>query len=284
MPYLTESLPLSEQVFILLRDLIQERLGLYYGPEKREILQDRLAPLVTEQNLGSFLDYYFLLKYQEDRQNEWYRVQTALAVRETFFWREVDQVTLAARELVPALRRRFPLRPVRIWHAACATGEEPYSMAMALHESGGFLGGPVEIVASDFDQEALRMAREGLYRERSFRALPPGLRLKYFFSHFNGLSRLDDLIRSRVQFNYLNLVDQAGIAAMKNFDMIFCRNVFIYFNDSTIQQVANQFYQALRSPGYLFLGAAESLLRVRTRFHLVEIAGCFVYCKDDSNL
>lgn len=280
MPYLTESPPLSEHVFSLLRDLIQERLGLSYSPDKLEIVRDRLAPLVAELNLGSFLDYYYLLKYQEDNQAQWHRTQTALAVRETFFWREADQIALAAGELVPALQRRLKGQPVRIWHAACASGEEPYSMAIALQEAGCFNTGPVEIIATDFDQESLRMARDGLYRERSFRALPLDLRQKYFTQHQNGLSRLDDLIRSRVQFMYLNLVDQAAAAVMGQYDIIFCRNVFIYFNDATIQQVANQFYQGLRCPGYLFLGAAESLLRVKTGFRLAEMAKCFVYCKD----
>jgi chemotaxis protein methyltransferase CheR len=282
MPYLTESPPLSEHVFALLGNLIEERLGLHYDPVRREIVQDRLAPLVAEHNLGTFVDYYYLLKYDENNAAEWRRVQTALAVRETYFWREVDQIQLAARKLVPALQEQNPGCWIRIWHAACASGEEPYSMAIALHEAGCFDRGPIELIATDFDQESLRMAREAVYRERATRILPPELRQKYFREHINGTSRLSEKASYRVKFSYLNLVDRAAMALMQDFDIVFCRNVFIYFSDATVRTVADHFYRSLRSPGYLFLGAAESLLRVQTRFQLNEIAKCYVYCKNES--
>ena len=280
MPYLTESLPLPEHIFSLLRDLIHERLGLNYDVERRDILRDRLAPLVAEHNLDSFMDYYYLLKYDIDSQEEWKRVQTALAVRETYFWREVDQICLAAQELVPAMQKQNPGKPVRIWHAACASGEEPYSMAIALQESGCFERGPIEILGTDFDQVSLRMARDAVYRERSFRTLPPNLRQKYFTEHGNGMTKLKEEIGSKVNFAYLNLMDQTAMQAMSGFDIIFCRNVFIYFSDSTIKLVTDHFYRALKDPGYLFLGAAESLLRVPTHFRFTEMSKCLVYVKN----
>ncbi len=279
MPYLTEALPLPDPVFQLLRDLIQERLGLHYDVSRKDVLQDRLAPLVAEQNLSSFMDYYYLLRYADDRHQEWRRVQSALAVRETYFWREFDPIRLAAEQIVPQLLQRFPGRPVRIWHAACSSGEEPYSMAMALEEAGGFAQGLVEVIGTDFDEEALAQARQGVFRERSFRVLPESLRQKYFSTHVNGTWKLADSIRQRVQFAYLNLVDFPALRAMPTCDVIFCRNAFIYFDHATVQKVANEFYRVLREPGYLFLGAAESLLRVQTPFELAEMSGCFVYCK-----
>lgn len=279
MSYLTESLPLSEHTFILLRDLIEEQLGLHYDLDKLEIVQYRLAPLVAEYNLSSFLDYYYLLKYTDNNREEWLRVQTALAVRETYFWREADQILMAAKELVPRLQRENPGRAVRIWHAACASGEEPFSMAMALNEAGCFLEGPIEIWGTDFDQESLRMARQAVYRERAFRTLSNELRRKYFIGSENGTSRLVPEIQNRVHFAYMNLVDSSAYETMRGFDIIFCRNAFIYFSESVMETVANHFYHSLRTPGYLFLGAAESLLRVNTPFHLSEIAKSFVYCK-----
>ncbi len=279
MPYLTESLPLPEHVFKLLSDLIHGRLGLHYDLGKREIVQDRLAPLVAEHNLGSFVDYYYLLKYEENNEAEWQRVQSALAVRETYFWREVDQILLTTGVLVPALQRQTPGRPVRIWHAACASGEEPYSMAMALLEAGCYEQGLIEIVGTDFDQEALRLAQAAVYRERAFWRLPPHLRQRYFSDHDQHTAKLSEKVSCRVKFAYLNLADRAGMALMKDFDIIFCRNVFIYFSDDTIQMVVNQFYQALRNPGYLFLGSAESLLRMQTKLQLTEVSRCFFYTK-----
>lgn len=279
MAYLSESLPLPEHTFVLLSALIEERLGLHYGPDKREILQDRLAGLAAEHQLDSFLDYYYLLKYSEDNQDEWRRVQSALAVRETYFWREVDQIQLTAHKLAPEILRQRSGKPVRIWHAACATGEEPYSLAIALREAGIRLPGLIEIVATDFDQESLLIARQATYRERSFRALPAELRRKYFNEHKNGVSSLVEELRSEVKFHYLNLVDREAMARYSGFDIIFCRNVFIYFDTPTIEIVANRFFQALNTPGYLFLGAAESLLRLTTPFELSEIEKCFVYTK-----
>lgn len=280
MPYLTETIPLPANVFAMLRDLIQERLGLHYDMEKLEIVQNRLAPLVAEKNMDSFVDYYYFLKYDPNNQDEWLRVQTALAVRETYFWREFDQIRLVAQELIPAWQRQRPGQLIRVWHAACASGEEPYSLAMALYENRCFDHGPIEIIGTDFDLESLRMAQEAQYRERAFRSLPQELRRKYFLTHENGRTQLVDFIRSAVQFSYLNLVDSASMALMNNFDIIFCRNVFIYFNDATISQVSNHFYRALNNPGYLFLGAAESLLRIHTQFQLTEMSNCFVYLKN----
>lgn len=280
MPYLTESLPLSANVFALLRDLILDRLGLHYEMEKMEIVQSRLAPLVAEKNLDSFIDYYFFLKYDENNLDEWLRVQTALAVRETYFWREFDQIRLVAQELIPAWQKERPGQLIRVWHAACASGEEPYSLAMALHENQCFDKGPIEIIGTDFDSESLRMAREAQYRERAFRSLPQELRQKYFSGHENGRAQLVERIRSAVKFSYLNLVDPDTMALMNDFDIIFCRNVFIYFNDATIARVSDQFFRALKNPGFLFLGAAESLLRINTRFQLTEMSRCFVYLKN----
>jgi len=278
MAYLNESLPLTQHEFALLCDLIEERLGLHYDADKCLLVQDRLAPLVAERRLDSFLDYYYLLKYDACSQQEWLNVQTALAVRETYFWREFEQILAAAHQVTPQLQEMRPGRRVRIWHAACASGEEPYTMAMALQQAGCFDRGPIEIIATDFDQEALMLARDGVYRERSFRALPGELRRAYFTPEEHGM-RLAEDIRARVSFVYLNLADPAAMAEMRDFDMIFCRNVFIYFREAMIQQVAEKFYRALRAPGYLFLGAAESLLRIPTQFQLTEIAKSFVYVK-----
>ncbi len=286
MAYFTEALALSGSAFALLRDLIQERLGLYYGEDRRDLLRDRLAPLAAERNASSFLDYYYMLKYGEDAREEWRRVQTALAVRETYFWREMDQIRLVARTLAPVLLARNPHRPLRIWHAACATGEEPYTMAIALQEEK-LCDGRVEIVGTDFDGDALALARTGMFRERSFRALPPELRQRYFTERGGGGvgvggggAQINVTIRGQVRFVYLNLADEEGMRQMREYDIVFCRNCFIYFGDAAIQAVTQRLYEALRSPGYLMLGASESLLRFPSRFRFQEMDKSFVYVKD----
>jgi chemotaxis protein methyltransferase CheR len=283
MPYFSESPTLSQSAFSILRDLIHERLGLYYSDDRREILQDRLAPLALERGCHSFLDYYYILKYDPDAPAEWLRVQSALAVRETYFWREVDQVRAVAEIIIPQWRQAGRAHPIRIWHAACASGEEPYSMAIALKESGVSPSDAIEIVASDFDQVSLELARRGVYGERSFRALPPELRAKYFHPLENGHLQINRDGLKAIQWMYLNLADEAAMQTMRGFDVIFCRNVFIYFSDKVIERVANHLYNALHPGGYLCLGAAESLLRVSTPFELVEVNKTFMYHRPASS-
>src|SRR5690606_27489108 len=128
-------------------------------------------PRAIQRGCQTYLDYYYILKYDENADGEWRRVMDAFSVQETYFWREVDQVQSLVEHVVPAWFKRTT-EPLRIWSAACATGEEPYSIAMALHE-GGWDGHPIEIIASDGSEAALAKARSGVCRDRSFRSLPP---------------------------------------------------------------------------------------------------------------
>jgi chemotaxis protein methyltransferase CheR len=270
---------MNENALHLLVELILERTGLMYENSRVDLLIDRLTPLVIERGFDSFLDYYYLLKYDHQSEKEWRRLEAALAVNETYFWREFDQIQAAVDILIPQLQRSRPGVPVRIWHAGCATGEEPYSLAIALHMADRFSDGPIEISATDLNTEALARARAGIYRQRSFRTLPPSIRDSYFTELSKNELLLSDDIRAKVHFSHLNLMDQKMMALRQNYDIIFCRNVFIYFSPAAIKSAVTQFYQALNSYGYLFVAAAESLLRFTTQFEFTEIGGVFVYRK-----
>src|SRR3982751_817213 len=161
-----DSLGLSSSALPLLRDLIHERLGLFYDATRFDTLADRLAPLVIDRGFDSFLDFYYLLKYDETAADEWHRVMDALSVAETYFWREIDQINAIAAVVVPDLMRQHPGRPVRIWSVPCASGEEPLTIAMVLDRAGLFERGPIEIHASDASQAVLEKASTGRYRER----------------------------------------------------------------------------------------------------------------------
>ena len=269
----------NESQFGLLRDLIHAQTGIYFDVRQAELLAIKLAPLLAERRIDSFLDYYYLLKYDQQGEDEWGRVATALAVNETYFWREVDQIKAVADDIIPQLRQQRPDRPIRIWHAACASGEEPYSMVMALLENGSFDQGPVEILGTDFNADALAAAERGEYRERSFRALPADLRQRYFEPVSEKITRIDPDIQSRVRLAQLNLVDTTAMSQWQDFDIIFCRNAFIYFSKQAMAEVVQNFHRALRPPGYLFVASVESLLRVTTLFALEEVGGAFVYQK-----
>ena len=268
----------SESAFTLLRDLIAQRTGVYFAPDKRDLLADKLADLLAARGMTSYLDYYYLLRYDAGADHHWADLVDRLAVPETYFWRQPDQILATARVLAPRHFERHPGRPFRIWSAACCTGEEPLSIAIALAEAGLLEGHPVEIVASDASSAMIQRARQGLYGERSFRALPPELRARYFRAEGRGW-RIDPELHQCVRWATANIVAPEEIAPLASADVVFCRNVLIYFSDETIAKVARQFADAMPDDAHLCLGASESLTRISTAFELVEVGGAFMYTR-----
>lgn len=279
MRFYTDTLGLSGNEFALLRDLIHQRTGLNYDNGKSGMLMDKLSPRVVECGFDTFLDYYYLLKYDPAADEEWRRVVDALAVPETYFWREMDQVRALVGAVVPRHFSGGARAPLRIWSAACASGEEPLSIAMALNEAGWLERAPIEIYASDASPAAIARARAGVYRDRSFRSLPPELRSRYFTSLPEGGERIAPALHGRIHWQVANLMAEDECRLLATAHVIFCRNVFIYFSEAAIGKVASAFHRSMPSPGYLFLGASESLLRVTTGFELQEVDGAFVYVK-----
>ena len=280
MGFTTGSLGLTGGADRLLRDLIHERTGLFFDNGKGDILADKLSPLVIERGFTSLLDYYYLLKYDEAAQDEWQNVMNALSVQETYFWREMDQVRALVERVVPRWFAAPGAGPLKIWSAACATGEEPLTIAMALDEAGWLGRAPIEIHASDASTTAVAKARRGVYRERSFRNLPAELRAKYFTQEGATQTwRVDAKLHARIRWGVVNLMDEAEVAPLAAANVIFCRNVFIYFSDQTIGRTVRSFAAHIRPPGYLFVAASESLLRISADFELQEIGSAFVYVK-----
>jgi chemotaxis protein methyltransferase CheR len=159
MQYRVDSLGLSGGVTPVLRDLIHQRLGLFYDVNQFDQLADRLAPLVVARGFGSFMDYYYFLKYSAEPA-EWTNLMDALAVHETYFWREIDQLRAVVDVVVPYLARQGA-SSLRIWSVPCSTGEEPLTLAMLLSEAGWFHRLPIEVMASDASPEAIAAARAG---------------------------------------------------------------------------------------------------------------------------
>ena len=281
MQYRVDSLGLSGGVTPVLRDLIHRRLGLFYDATQFDQLADRLAPLIVAKGFGSFMDYYYFLKYSEDDQ-EWRRVIDALAIHETYFWREIDQLRAVVDYVVPQLAKRDHV-PLRIWSVPCATGEEPLTLAMLLSEAGWFERLPIELLASDASPDAIGRARQGCYGQRSFRNLPAALREKYFVARDNQWT-VDPELHRRISFDVVNLVVEDEVRRHASAPIIFCRNVFIYFSDESIRRTVRVFEHAMPAPGYLCVGASESLLRRTLAFELQDIGGAFVYVKDTSGV
>jgi chemotaxis protein methyltransferase CheR len=281
MQYRAESLGLVGHVTTLLMDLIHDQLGLHYKPSDAEQLGDRLAPLVVGRGLASFMDYYYVLKYSPE-PDDWSKVMDALSVQETYLWREIDQLRTVVDCLVPALVRASRGRPLRIWSSACASGEEPLTLAILLEEAGWFDRAAIELIGSDASPSAIARARKGDYTQRSFRNLPHPLKEKYFVANGNHWSVVPELHR-RVTYDLVNLVSADQVARYASAPVIICRNVVIYFSDRSIQRTLTLFDQAMPSPAYLCVGVSESLLRRTTAFDLQEIGGAFVYVKGSSD-
>jgi len=274
----SHNLALPEGATSLIQTLIHERTGMHFDNGKRDILLDKLSPLVIERGFGSYLDYYYLLKYDTAAHVEWQNVMNALSVQETYFWREIDQVRALVQTLVPQWHARNAGSTLRIWSAACATGEEPLTIAIALNEAGWFKRASIEIVATDASSKAIDRAVRGVYRERAFRNLPGALRDRYFERDGSDW-RVSSDIHSRIRWGLANLMEEDQVSPLADADFIFCRNVFIYFSESAIGRVVRSFSRHIRPPGYLFVGAAESLIRLTTDFTLTEIDDAFVYVK-----
>jgi chemotaxis protein methyltransferase CheR len=261
----------------LLRDLVHAHTGLHYDHARLPFLVDRLSGRAVERGFDSLLDYYYLLKY-DDPADEWAKAIDALAVQETYFWRESDQLRALTEAILPSLWPRA--RPIRIWSLPSATGEEPLSIAMALSETGWFGRARIELLASDASGAALRQAQTRTYRARAFRQLPPDLRDRYFDPLEGGSWRVRESLYSRVtSWTCVNAVNADDVARHAAADVIFCRNLFIYFDAATIQRVVERFATHMPSPAFLCLGAAESLLRLSTRFELRELGGAYIYVK-----
>jgi chemotaxis protein methyltransferase CheR len=288
MGFKADVLGLPQGAGVLLRDLIHERTGVFFDNGKADLLADKISPLLIERGFSSFLDYYYLLKYDETAQHEWRKVMDTISVPETYFWREMDQVHALVDIILPQWIQREGSATFKIWSAACATGEEPLTIALALNEAGWFARLPIEIYASDGSSRAIAKARAGRYRERSFRTLAPNLRDKYFVQEDQTSWRVDPGLQRRIHWQVANLRDKSDVARLAGVHAVFCRNVFIYFSDPAVSQTLDTFAASICPPGYLFVATSESLLRLTNKFVLEEIGNAFVYLKnfaaDESHL
>jgi chemotaxis protein methyltransferase CheR len=279
----SEAFALSDATFGLLRDLIAERTGIFFDEAKRDLLADKLAELITRNGLTSFLDYYYWLRYDDATDVHLTELMDRLSVPETYFWRQPEQILALSQAVVPMHFAAHPDRPFRVWSAACCTGEEPLSIAIALDQAGLLGRYPITITGSDGSPAMVERARRGEYASRSFRQLPNELKEKYF-EPAGDRWRPIERIRRAVQWSTVNLVRPAEVRPHAAAEAIFCRNAFIYFSDDAIRIVVRSFAERMPSDAYLFLGSSESLTRLGVDLELAEVAGAFVYVKEGRRL
>lgn len=263
--------------FSLLSALVEARTGLHYGLARRELFCERAASRASEAGFDSLLDYYYFLRYDAEAAQEMRALVEALVVQETFFFRELDPLRVIVAHFVePAVRAG--LRP-RIWSAACATGEEPLTLAMLLADRQ--LLDKVDIVASDISERALARARAGRF---SARALRDGFFDVELSARFLERAPTDEWVVAKelveaIEWRNVNLTDDAAVAAAGRFDVILCRNVLIYFGDETALRVLRSLAEVLQPLGAIFTGVSESLLRFGTFLSCEERERVFFYRK-----
>lgn len=271
---------LGDEEFRLIRDLINDYCGIFFEDGSRYIVERRLSRRVLSHHFKSFRDYYRFLRYDKRRDEELASIMDILTVNETYFFRELNQLKAFSEEIVPAMKDgKVREKKFRVWSAGCSTGEEPYTIAMMILESGILSGWDVEIVGSDINQRVLQVAREGVYRKNSFRTIEDYYVRKYFSADGSGGQKIANRIKSLVNFSYLNLLDPFKVKFLGRFDVIFCRNVMIYFDQESRKKVISMFHERLNDNGYLLLGHAESLINLSTAFKLKHLKNDMVYQK-----
>jgi chemotaxis protein methyltransferase CheR len=267
-------LPMSPPVFSILSSLVADRAGLFFDAANAAVFADKVAARASEAGFESLLDYYYFLRYDDAGTKELDALIEALVVGETYLFRELAPLeTMVANFIVPAVE--CGRRP-RIWCAACATGEEPHTVAILLASRG--LLRQVDLVASDLSAAALARARAGRFTRRSLRYELPDFAARFLTARDGCVEARAELTEA-IDWRQINLIDDAAVAALETFDVILCRNVLIYFNERTTRQVIDRLSARLRVGGALFVGISESLLRFGTPLACEESGGVFLYRK-----
>jgi chemotaxis protein methyltransferase CheR len=271
--------PMTEEEFRLLREEIREHSGLWYRDETRYLLEKRLQPRLQALDLPDYSAYHRYLRFDPGGEGELEEASEVLTTNETYFYREPYQLLAFSREILPALAEaNAASRRLRILSAGCSTGEEVYTLAALIKESGRFEGWEVELVGSDISRRCVAQARAGAYGEHAFRtreAVP----LRRWFHLRGGKWVVDDALRAVVRFQRENLMSPRALATVQRLDAVFCRNMMIYFDLASRRALLRRLYQRMRPGAWLLLGHAESLLNVTADFDLVHLTSDLVYRK-----
>jgi len=272
-------IPMDQEEFRLLRDLVYQHCGLHFTEDSKYLLEKRLGKRVRHHRLKNFKEYYYLLRYNQDKDQEFTEVINVLTTNETYFFREDFQLKTFTDEILPEIRRRKETlgeKRLRICSAGCSTGEEPYTIAMLLLDDPSFHDWQIEIVGTDISQRVLQLARKGEYGDSSFRSTEPSYKRR-FFTEVNGKFQIADRVKNLVSISHLNLFDSSRVALLGTMDVVFCRNVIIYFDLAAKRRVVEGFHNRLRPEGFLLLGHSESLMNISNAFVLRHYTHDMVY-------
>ncbi len=275
---------LTDEGFKELRDVIYKTSGIYYSESKKYLLESRILKRIQSLKLNSLYDYVNYIK-NPGNKGELRNLFDAITINETYFFRAEQQFEALEKIIIPELikdkSKDSPSVVIRIWSAACSTGEEPYTIAMIILEKIKpiFPNCQFQILGSDISTQVLEVAKSGVYKEYSVRNMPEYYLKKYFIVK-DGAYFLKDEVKRLVRFSNINLFDANQVRMVSNCDVIFCANVLIYFDIPAKQKVVSYLYDALNPGGYLFIGYSESLHGISKAFKLVHLPKAIAYKKE----
>ena len=272
---------LSKENFAKLGEFIYRKSGIYLELEKH---YDKLVKYIDKrsQELGmdSFRKYFFKLRFDDKDGLEFQELMNAITVNETYFFREKDQFEVLVNTILPELHAKMPAgKPLRILSSPCSTGEEPYSIILHIVEEGKVVQErDIEVVGIDIDSTVIEKAKMAKFSERSVHAIPKPILSKWFVKKNMGYELGEDL-QGTVDFQVANIFDKAQMRQLGKFDVIFSRNMLIYFDDASRKEVAMTFYDMLHPGGYVLLGHAEYMSRIVSVFQARKIDKTLIYQK-----
>jgi chemotaxis protein methyltransferase CheR len=263
-------------------EFLYRRTGMSFDDNKRYYIDRRLAERIADTGSESFHSYFAILR--SDAEHEIEHLVNAFTVNETYFYREDHQLRCMTSHLLSdLLQRKKASDSIRIWSIPCSTGEEPYSIAMWLMENWREVDEHnIEIVASDIDTRALKAAADGIYGARALMRLSRNVIDRYFERIEGGQVQIDPGLRESVQFTRANLIDSQEMARYRNFDIVFCRNVLIYFDDASRRIAAENLYDCLHPGGYICLGHSETMSRISPLFNVCRFPEAIVYQRPEA--
>ncbi|MCF6309650.1 MAG: protein-glutamate O-methyltransferase CheR [Sulfurimonas sp.] len=272
---------LSKENFLKMSEFIYRKSGIFLDYDKHF---DKLSKYVdrraNELEVEDFRKYFFILRFEDKNGEEFQELMNAVTVNETYFFREKEQFEVLANKILPELHKTLPAsKPIRILSSPCSTGEEPYSMILHIVEEANVVEErDIEVVGIDIDSTVIEKAKKAKYTDRSVHAIPKNILAKWFKKKNLGYELIEDLHGS-VDLKVANIFDKEEMRKLGKFDVIFSRNMLIYFDDASRKEVAMTFYDMLNPGGYVLLGHAEYMSRIVSVFKAKKIDGTLIYQK-----
>ena len=276
---------ISDSQFEKLRTIIYDRSGIWFADSKRYVLESRLSRRLEELNMDSFDQYVMFLSIGPYGSDEFQEMFNRITINETSFFRNAPQLDVFEKSVLPVLlTQRAATRRLRIWSVACSSGEEPYTLAIQIHRTLGIRLGDwhVEILGIDLSERVLIQAQKGLYTDYAMRGVDPLVKSRYFKQTAGGYE-IDPTIKSMVTFDRQNLKDTLALKRFGTWDVIFCRNVMIYFDQPMRDGCLKLFHQQLADDGTLFIGHSETI-RDESMFIARAEPQAFAYNKNKGSI